>query len=61
AVLIAIVALHASRLPRRVRAIAWRTRPALTALHRLHSGHVGDYAAWLVLGCAVLAGLLAAG
>ncbi len=29
--------------------------------HRLHSGHLGDYAAWLVLGCAAVIGLLWAG
>ncbi|WP_157121929.1 MULTISPECIES: hypothetical protein [Nocardia] len=27
-------------------------------LHRLHSGHIGDYAAWLVFGCAAVIGLL---
>ncbi|MFI7189290.1 complex I subunit 5 family protein [Nocardia nova] len=27
-------------------------------LHRLHSGHLGDYAAWLVFGCAAVIGLL---
>ncbi len=26
---------------------AW-VRPALSGLHQLHSGHIGDYAAWLV-------------
>jgi multicomponent Na+:H+ antiporter subunit D len=33
-------------------------RPALHGLHRWHSGHIGDYAAWLVFGSAALAGLL---
>jgi multicomponent Na+:H+ antiporter subunit D len=33
-------------------------RPAVVGLHRLHSGHVGDYAAWLVFGSAAMAGLL---
>ncbi|MGH9086573.1 MAG: complex I subunit 5 family protein [Acidimicrobiales bacterium] len=27
-------------------------------LHRLHSGHVGDYVAWLMLGVAILAGFV---
>jgi multicomponent Na+:H+ antiporter subunit D len=29
-----------------------------SGLHRLHSGHIGDYAAWLVFGAAALVGLL---
>ncbi|HJP78910.1 MAG TPA: complex I subunit 5 family protein [Pseudonocardiaceae bacterium] len=33
-------------------------RPVRSGLHRLHSGHVGDYAAWLVFGSAAMAGLL---
>ncbi|HEY4022852.1 MAG TPA: complex I subunit 5 family protein [Pseudonocardiaceae bacterium] len=43
------------------RAPAWlgrAVRPAVHGLHQLHSGHVGDYAAWLVFGSAALAGLL---
>jgi multicomponent Na+:H+ antiporter subunit D len=40
---------------RRPRAPAGLARP-LAVLHRLHSGHVGDYVAWLVLGAGVLAG-----
>jgi multicomponent Na+:H+ antiporter subunit D len=43
------------------RAPGWLRAPIkrpLTGLHELHSGHVGDYAAWLVLGSAALAGLL---
>ncbi|MEZ0362199.1 complex I subunit 5 family protein [Mycobacterium sp. pUA109] len=35
------------------------SRPAITALHRVHSGHVGDYVAWLFVALAVLAGALA--
>ncbi len=31
----------------------------LTALHRLHSGHVGDYVAWLFAGVATMAALIA--
>jgi multicomponent Na+:H+ antiporter subunit D len=43
------------------RAPSWLRRPARPALHGLHlrhSGHIGDYAAWLVFGSAALAGLL---
>jgi multicomponent Na+:H+ antiporter subunit D len=60
AVVVAVWALYAHRLP------AWSRRPAtalrsvLSGLHRLHSGHVGDYAAWLVFGTAALAALMAA-
>ncbi|HEX4226759.1 MAG TPA: complex I subunit 5 family protein [Pseudonocardiaceae bacterium] len=45
-----------------VAGLYWRApakvRPVLSGLHALHSGHVGDYAAWLVFGSAALAGLL---
>jgi hypothetical protein len=27
-------------------------------LHRLHSGHIGDYVAWLMMGMAILAGFI---
>jgi multicomponent Na+:H+ antiporter subunit D len=32
--------------------------PRAALLHRLHSGHVGDYVAWLVAGVAVFGVLL---
>jgi len=32
--------------------------PALKVLRRLHSGHVGDYVAWMVVGVAALGGLV---
>jgi multicomponent Na+:H+ antiporter subunit D len=59
AVGLAAMAVWAPRLP-----AAWRvpTRPltaSLSALRRLHSGHVGDYVAWLFLGAAGFATLLA--
>jgi multicomponent Na+:H+ antiporter subunit D len=54
AVGVAVSGLYVRRVP------AW-LRSGLTGLHRLHSGHVGDYAAWLVFGAAVFAGLLALG
>lgn len=36
-----------------------RLAPVATALRRLHSGHVGDYVAWLVLGLAAVSASLA--
>jgi multicomponent Na+:H+ antiporter subunit D len=59
AALVAAAGLYARRLPTWVRRPARRLRPTLHGLHRMHSGHVGDYAAWLVFGAAALAGLLA--
>jgi multicomponent Na+:H+ antiporter subunit D len=57
AVLVALAGLYPASLRRPTKLL----RPALTGLHRLHSGHIGDYAAWLVFGAAALAGLLAIG
>jgi multicomponent Na+:H+ antiporter subunit D len=58
AVVVAVVALYPPTWARRpVRAL----RPMLTGLHRLHSGHIGDYAAWLVFGAAAIAALMFAG
>ncbi|WP_020659593.1 complex I subunit 5 family protein [Amycolatopsis benzoatilytica] len=37
----------------------WRV-PAWPSLHRLHSGHVGDYVAWLLAGVPLLAALVLA-
>ncbi|HEX3791017.1 MAG TPA: complex I subunit 5 family protein [Pseudonocardiaceae bacterium] len=61
AVGVALVGLFGRALPEWLLRSARRLRPALVGLHRLHSGHVGDYAAWLVLGVAALAGLLVLG
>jgi len=33
-------------------------RPVLTGLHRLHSGHIGDYVAWLFAGITAVATLI---
>jgi multicomponent Na+:H+ antiporter subunit D len=58
AVALAALALFRKRLP-----AAWRRRttrvfqPAVFGLRNLHSGHVGDYTAWLVVGLSVLGGL----
>ncbi|HEX5402909.1 MAG TPA: complex I subunit 5 family protein [Pseudonocardiaceae bacterium] len=61
AVLVAVIGLYSRQLPELVRRPIGRLRPVLTGLHRVHSGHVGDYAAWLVFGAAVLAGLVVLG
>jgi multicomponent Na+:H+ antiporter subunit D len=61
AVVVAVWALYAHRLPDWSRHPGRPLRAVLTGLHRLHSGHVGDYAAWLVLGAAALAALMFAG
>jgi multicomponent Na+:H+ antiporter subunit D len=38
-------------------ALRWTPEDRVTAaLHRIHSGHIGDYAAWLLLGVGVLTG-----
>jgi multicomponent Na+:H+ antiporter subunit D len=58
AVGIAALALWAPRLPALVRGAARRLAPALTPLRRLHSGHVGDYVAWLFVGVTALTALI---
>ncbi|MEV0842417.1 complex I subunit 5 family protein [Actinocatenispora sera] len=57
AVGVALLAL--ARLPARLRRMLHPLGPVLVGLHRLHSGHVGDYVAWLFLGTAALAALVA--
>jgi multicomponent Na+:H+ antiporter subunit D len=44
-----------------VRRVPALLRDTVAVLHRLHSGHIGDYAAWLILGTAAFAGLLLLG
>jgi multicomponent Na+:H+ antiporter subunit D len=60
AVVLALIALFRHRLPR---AVAGPTetllRRPLSVLRAVHSGHTGDYVAWLTLGVAVLGGALA--
>ena len=57
AVGVAATALWGRRIP--VHDLAVRAgRPALTALRRLHSGHLGDYVAWLMTGMVALAALV---
>jgi multicomponent Na+:H+ antiporter subunit D len=58
AVVVAGWALYAHRLPIWLRHPAGALRPVLSGLHRLHSGHIGDYAAWLVCGTGIIAALM---
>ena len=56
---LAALALFPERLPRGLRHATGRTlHPALSKLEKIHSGHVGDYAAWLTAGVALLGALL---
>ena len=56
---LAALALFRRRLPSGVRRVgrAVDLRLAFVALRRLHSGHVGDYIAFLTLGLAAVGGL----
>ena len=57
---LAFLALFPRMVPRQARKAAQAlTRPPLAALRALHSGHVGDYVAWIVAGVALLGGLCA--
>jgi multicomponent Na+:H+ antiporter subunit D len=51
--------LFTSRLPAVVRALGRPAVPVIGVLHRLHSGHVGDYVAWLFAGVAGVTALIA--
>ena len=57
AVGIAALAIYGRPLLRRFPAVTLARRP-MGVLHRLHSGHVGDYVAWLMVGIAAMAGLV---
>jgi multicomponent Na+:H+ antiporter subunit D len=58
AVAVAAVALHRPRLPRTVGFLAERTvAPPVALLKSLHSGVVGDYVTWVVVGTAVVGGV----
>ncbi len=58
AVLVAGLGLYPSRLPAAVRAAFSPLRPVVTGLHRMHSGHIGDYVAWLFAGITAVAALV---
>lgn len=50
-------AVYAPCLPDAIRRRARIGQPVFSGLHRLHSGHLGDYAAWLLFGTATLAAI----
>jgi multicomponent Na+:H+ antiporter subunit D len=56
---LAWMGLFAARLPALVRALGRPAVPVMRVLHRLHSGHVGDYVAWLFAGVAGVTVLIA--
>jgi multicomponent Na+:H+ antiporter subunit D len=58
ALLLAAAALYRERLRGLVRAVV-PARPVFRGLQTLHSGVIGDYVTWLVVGLAVLGGLFA--
>jgi multicomponent Na+:H+ antiporter subunit D len=58
AVALAAAGLYGDRVPSAVRVVASPGRAALGLLHRLHSGHVGDYIAWLLVGVAAMAAVV---
>ncbi|MBO0810726.1 MAG: NADH dehydrogenase [Microlunatus sp.] len=58
AVALGAASLYRDRLPPPFRRGAPLLRPA-RVLHRLHSGRIGDYAVWLLIGLSATAGLLA--
>jgi multicomponent Na+:H+ antiporter subunit D len=58
AVGVAAAGLWGSRLPAALRGATRALDPALTALRRVHSGHVGDYVAWLFVGVTALTALV---
>ncbi|CAN5138671.1 hypothetical protein BH20ACT22_BH20ACT22_01710 [soil metagenome] len=61
AVVAAAIGLWHAKLPASIRdSITRSLGPAFGGVRALHSGHVGDYVAWLTVGVAVLGGLLAA-
>jgi multicomponent Na+:H+ antiporter subunit D len=50
--------LFTARLPAPLRSLGRPVVPVMGVLHRLHSGHIGDYVAWLFAGVAGLAALI---
>jgi multicomponent Na+:H+ antiporter subunit D len=58
AVGVAAVGLWAARIPDLVKVVTLPLRPVLTGLRKVHSGHVGDYVAWLFVGIAAFTALV---
>jgi multicomponent Na+:H+ antiporter subunit D len=62
AVALGAFGLYRRRLPGALRDAAWRALdPGFAFLRGVHSGHVGDYVAWITLGAAALGGAFALG
>jgi multicomponent Na+:H+ antiporter subunit D len=61
AALVAVGAVYAGRLPEAVRRRVPRQNRAVIGLERLHSGHVGDYVAWVLVGVTALGALVLLG
>ena len=58
---VALALIERRRLPATVLAgIRTVAEPVVVPLRALHSGHVGDYIAWLTVGVATFGGILAA-
>jgi len=58
AVMVAAMGLYSRALAERAGVVAALGSRVLAALRRLHSGHIGDYASWLMTGVAALAALV---
>ena len=58
AVGVAAAGLWGSRLPTALHRAVRPLGPAVTAVRRAHSGHVGDYVAWLFVGVTALTALV---
>jgi multicomponent Na+:H+ antiporter subunit D len=58
AVGVAGVALWAPRIPDLAKSALAPLHPVLTGLRRVHSGHIGDYVAWLFVGVAAFTALV---
>lgn len=59
AAMLAVGASFRHRLPHALRRIGRIGKPILSLFHTLHSGHIGDYVVWIMVGVAVLGGLCA--
>jgi multicomponent Na+:H+ antiporter subunit D len=55
---LALLALYPNALPRAAHRAVAPLAPPLRVLRRVHSGHIGDYVAWLFLGLAAFAALV---
>jgi multicomponent Na+:H+ antiporter subunit D len=59
ALIVAVVGIWRERLPQSMRELAARAfMPPIRAVRAAHSGHVGDYVAWITLATAALGGAL---